>query len=450
MSLTWSDPIWVIKKGIWLYFFLLIFEGALRKWFLPGLATPLLIIRDPIALGILLVAYKHHLFPNVFYIKLVNYLAIISIFTTMAVGHGNLFVALYGARPMMLHFPLMYVMGKILNKEDVEQMGKAFLWIAIPMVVLIGLQFYSPQTALVNRGVGGSAEGAGFSGTGEFMRPPGTFSFTTGLVQFYTIVAVFVFYFFIKNDKINKFLLYGGAVALLIAIPFSISRALIFNVVIEVGLLSLAVVNKPKYFKKILMIAAIALPAFLILNETSFFQTASGAMNERYETANEGEGGLGNIFVERFLGGMIRALEESSNKPFFGLGLGLGTNVGAQLLYGSINGFTIDEEEWGRIIGEMGPLIGLILIFVRVSFAFNMLFNSAKYMRKENFLPWMMIGVGFLIFLQGQWAPPTSVGFSTIMGGMMLAGFNEKPEDIQEELNDNKEEEELEIIEANA
>jgi hypothetical protein len=41
----------------------------------------------------------------------------------------------------------------------------------------------------------------------------------------------------------------------------------------------------------------------------------------------------------------------------------------------------------------------------------------------------MLIGVGFLTFLQGQWAPPTSVGFSTIMGGMMLAGFKEKEED---------------------
>ena len=35
-----------IKQMIWLYFFLLIFEGALRKWFLPFLATPLLVVRD--------------------------------------------------------------------------------------------------------------------------------------------------------------------------------------------------------------------------------------------------------------------------------------------------------------------------------------------------------------------------------------------------------------------
>ena len=43
----------LLKKGIWLYFLLLIFEGALRKWLLPGLATPLLVVRDPIAMFLL-------------------------------------------------------------------------------------------------------------------------------------------------------------------------------------------------------------------------------------------------------------------------------------------------------------------------------------------------------------------------------------------------------------
>ena len=35
-----------LKRLIWVYFILLVFEGALRKWFLPGLSTPLLIVRD--------------------------------------------------------------------------------------------------------------------------------------------------------------------------------------------------------------------------------------------------------------------------------------------------------------------------------------------------------------------------------------------------------------------
>ena len=48
--MTVRDPRKYLKIGIWIYFYLLIFEGALRKWFLPSLATPLLVVRDPVAL----------------------------------------------------------------------------------------------------------------------------------------------------------------------------------------------------------------------------------------------------------------------------------------------------------------------------------------------------------------------------------------------------------------
>src|SRR3546814_1990531 len=48
----------LLKQGIWVYFILLIFEGALRKWVLPGLATPLLVVRDPVALLLLLADRK--------------------------------------------------------------------------------------------------------------------------------------------------------------------------------------------------------------------------------------------------------------------------------------------------------------------------------------------------------------------------------------------------------
>jgi hypothetical protein len=36
--------------------------------------------------------------------------------------------------------------------------------------------------------------GAGFSGSGEFFRPPGTFSFTNGLISFYSFAATFIFF----------------------------------------------------------------------------------------------------------------------------------------------------------------------------------------------------------------------------------------------------------------
>ena len=47
-----------LKKLFWAYFLLLIFEGALRKWIVPQLSAPLLLVRDPIGLLILLEALR--------------------------------------------------------------------------------------------------------------------------------------------------------------------------------------------------------------------------------------------------------------------------------------------------------------------------------------------------------------------------------------------------------
>ncbi|MBC7881424.1 MAG: hypothetical protein H7Y37_08820, partial [Anaerolineae bacterium] len=48
----------IIKRLIWISFWLLIFEGALRKWAIPQLSTPLLLVRDPFVLLAYFLAYR--------------------------------------------------------------------------------------------------------------------------------------------------------------------------------------------------------------------------------------------------------------------------------------------------------------------------------------------------------------------------------------------------------
>src|ERR1700712_5727507 len=102
------DPNRDLKIGIWAYFLLVIFEGALRKWFLPGLATPLLVIRDPLAIWLIYESLRRGLFPSSIYLNGIVLIGFISLFTAMVIGHGNLIVALYGARIFVLHFPLIF------------------------------------------------------------------------------------------------------------------------------------------------------------------------------------------------------------------------------------------------------------------------------------------------------------------------------------------------------
>ena len=124
-----------LKIGIWIYYFLLIFEGALRKWVLPGLATPLLIIRDPVVIILLMIALKHRVLRLNGYLLVITLIGILSFILAIVAGHGNLYIALYGLRILLLHFPLMFVMQKIFTRDDILNMGKMTLFLAIPMAI---------------------------------------------------------------------------------------------------------------------------------------------------------------------------------------------------------------------------------------------------------------------------------------------------------------------------
>ncbi|MCC4227314.1 hypothetical protein [Zunongwangia profunda] len=412
-----------IKKGIWLYFLLLFFEGALRKWILPQLATPLLIVRDPIAIWLLVQCLQYNIWkPNGFVIT-AWLVTILSFAFTFIVGHGNLFVAIYGMRIMLLHFPLIFIIGRILTYEDLEKMGKVLLWITIGMTILVALQFYTPQSSFVNRGIAGE-EGSGFSGAAGFYRVPGTFSFTNGLSLFYGLAGCFVVYFLVRKKSIvivPKYLLIASVVALIAAIPLSISRSVFFQLLLTIIFVVFITGKNPKILFRILGGAIVIITLLVVLQNFEFFQTATMAFTERFTKANEIEGGTEGVLVDRFLGGLIEPLKKTSS--IFGKGLGLGTNAGARLLTGERGLFMISEDEWGRILGERGFILGLIIIMLRLILSSSILLKSWKRVSNGNILPWILVSFSAIKLLNGQLAQPTNLGFVVISVGFTIAAL---------------------------
>ena len=409
----------IIKKGIWAYFFLLLFEGALRKWVVPSLATPLLVVRDPIAIWLIFLSWKKGLLPANTLLVLFTLIGIVSIYTAVFIGHGNLLIAFYGARIFLFHFPLMYVIGSAFSRSDVIKLGKVTLFLSIPMVMLIADQFFSPQTAWVNIGVGGEGS-SGFSGGMGFFRPSATFSFTIGNHLFFAFVGSYLFYFLFNSKTVNSFLLFGASVALIIAIPLSISRSLFFHLIVSFIFCILAITRNSRYIGKIAVISLLLIAITSFLSRYSFVQTSIEAFTARFEHANESEGGLNGVLADRYFGGMIGALYESSNYPFFGHGIGMGTNVGSFLITRQ-RAFLISEGEWGRLIGELGPLMGLAVIVMRLGFSYKIASASYRKLSDGDLLPWMLLSFGLLTIPQAQWAQPTALGFSTLIGGLILA-----------------------------
>ncbi|WP_242693360.1 hypothetical protein [Sabulibacter ruber] len=418
----------MLRYGIWAYLLLLIFEGALRKWVFPSLATPLLVIRDPLALWLVISTWQRGLLPANLYLAGMTTIGVVGIFTASLLGHGNILVALYGARIFLCHFPLIFVIGRIFNREDVEKLGEFLLWIAIPMAVLIALQFYSPQSAWVNRGIGGDMEGAGFSGAMGYFRPPGTFSFTNGTTLFFGLVASYIFYFWTNPSNINRIILIGATMGLLLAIPLSISRSLFFQVVVSLLFTIIAISRKPKYLTQ-LIIACFGITALMAsLSQTALFQTATEVFTARFDSANKVEGGLEGVLIDRYLGGMVGALNTSSELPFFGHGIGMGTNVGSKLLTEGF-AFLISEGEWGRLIGELGAFMGITVIFLRLGLCMKVALACYHKLTQGDLLPWLLLSFGLLILPQGQWAQPTSLGFCTLVAGIIIASLRAPDKD---------------------
>ncbi|MGN6616305.1 MAG: hypothetical protein ACTHJ5_03945 [Ilyomonas sp.] len=422
---TTADVDKALKQGIWVYFLLLIFEGALRKWLLPFLSTPLLIVRDPLAIWLLCTAWKRGFFPWNGWVITLFCVSVISIYTAVLFGHGNLFVALYGSRIMFIHFPVIFIIGHFFTKDDVIRMGIVILKMSICMTLLIAIQFYSPQTALVNRGLGGDMEGIGFGEVMDFFRPSGTFSFTNGVSLFYGLSSCFVFYFWFNTSKINFTILVASTIGLLAAIPLSISRGLFFQTGVAILFTLVAVLRRPEYFNKIILIAVAAFIVASALSLTSFFKTATTVFEYRFTSANEEEGGVDGILVTRYFGEMIRPITRSLSQPLFGYGLGLGTNVGSMLIAGD-RLYLVAEGEWERTFGELGPILGLMVVLVRVSLAASIAFRSYKKLSDGDLLPWLLLSFGLLTIPQAQWAQPTSLGFCILIAGLSLASLNEK------------------------
>lgn len=407
-----------LRRLIWLYFWLLIFEGALRRWILPGFAGPLLVIREPVALAIIGLAwyrgFLHFSWPLVVCVVA----GCVSFGAALLVGHGNWIVAAFGLRIFLVHLPILFIVPRVFDAEDVARVGKAVCWLGLVMTPLIAAQFFLPQSHFVNIGVAGEGT-AGFAGAGGRFRPPGTFSFTTGLASFYSLYAAIVAAFALSVQRMKAWW-WLSVIALVVAIPLTVSRTVLFSVGITVILFVVAGIGNSRLVRRFAIGCVIlgALAPLGMLNTA--FREGMVAFSNRWINANEAEGGLLGVVFDRFLGGLLSAFSATGNVPPLGYGLGMGTNAGSSLMTGERQ-FLIAEGEWARLVGEMGLTLGVLVIFCRVAIAFFLLKVGFSAWRRGRPMALLLGSVTVIWIVQGNWAQPTSLGFAVLGGGLTAA-----------------------------
>lgn len=412
-----------LRRMIWLYFWLLLLEGALRKWLVPGLSNALLIVRDPIVIAIYLLAVRERVFPATGLVLWTLVLGALSFVASFA-GIGDLTVTVYGMRANFLHLPLIFVLLRVLRPEDVRRMGLALLVLLIPMTVLAVKQFQAGPKSWWNVGAGGEIGGQLYAAAGK-VRASGTFSFATGLASYLALTTSFLLDDLLGRRVYPRWLTYTAVPAMVLAVGVSGSRTAVIAVGIVCSLVLYIALRRPAQMRGAIIFTLLGLVAVTsLVSLVPIFNEGLRVQHERFQSG----GGVQQGIVMRFAQDFIAAGESLSNAPTFGLGLGVGTNVGAKLLSGHTE-FALGEGEWQRVIMESGPMLGVAYIALRCALLLAVLLAALKAYRAGRILPLLLVGAGGLDLATAQFGQSTTLGFSVFMAGLALAAV--QPEETK-------------------
>ena len=406
-----------IKKLIWAYFLLLLFEGALRKWFLPGLSQELLIIRDPLVIWIYYLCYAQGFFPlNNKYLKRCFQWVAVAVVLSLLINQAHPATIAYGARTNLLHFPLIFIMARILTWEDVINFGKAFLVLATPMTWVVAQQFQADAEAIINTAAGGV--GSQLETSGGKVRASGTFTFVSGIVFYYCFTVAFVIYGFLVKDSFPKWMIYIGTSATLLAMVTAGSRSVIAECLQVIGCFAFLGFYRPSEFGKIATsVIALSALALLLHSQIDLFQEGFDFLSLRFEEAANVEGNPVEAYLKRYTVIIAAPYQYSLFTSFFGNGLGTATRAGAALG----GGYGGAEISWSRPILENGLLIGIFFIIWRLWITKDLLISCVRATKRGNYLAIFLFGAAGPILLFGILGQPTNLGFAAFGSGLCLA-----------------------------
>lgn len=415
----------LLKWLFWLYFLLLIFEGALRKWVLPQYSAPLLLIRDPIGLLIIFEAYRTNKWPEKWSaVTGALTIGLIALCVIQVAANNNPWpAAIYGLRSYLLPFPVAFAMGENLDAEDLRKFAKWTLWLMLPETALAVLQYAAPSDSILNAGAYASA--AQITYVGQHVRASGTFSFVIGPTSFGPIVAVFVLYGLVKDKFAEAWLLWAAAFAVILSMPVTGSREFVYEVAAVVACGGVAAaLGVAEFLRSLKIIVPLAL-VFLLTSFLPVFSESSTSFGERFNGANQVEGGgnVGLAIAHRTVEPIQTRLEQTDfgSNPF-GLGMGRGAAAVSKLLNGSAE-FVAGEDEIDRAFLELGPFPGLAFTLFRFVLALIILVKAFSKARAGEplallFAPLMMSGVALGVLEQ-----PTEQGFMVMALAFSLAAL---------------------------
>lgn len=187
----WSIVRW--QKAVKLALVLLVFEGALRKWVLPGAQDLVYFAKDVLLLGAYIgflqrrpaLRFRPPAIP-VLYVSL-TVAVLIGLFQVVNPNLPNLLVGILGFKAYFFYVPLLFVVpATFATDAELYRFLRRYVLLAIPVGLLGVAQFFSPSSSVINTYAWGASDMGDIAtfGTSAYVRVTGTFSFITGFTSY--------------------------------------------------------------------------------------------------------------------------------------------------------------------------------------------------------------------------------------------------------------------------
>jgi hypothetical protein len=407
----------LIVRLVLLGFWLLVFEGSLRKWLVPQYSQYIYFIRDPFALWIYVVALRAGAFrqqPAMLHVGLAigGLAALLSVALLFAGGQYTLMLAAYGWRNYFLYLPMAFVIGRCFTLHDIRVFARHCLvaiMIAAPIALL---QFNAPAGHVLNVGIStdSSLQFDNLTSGGGKVRPAGTFTSAVGMSQLIPLCVVFLMWTLTSASKpkpVRLWLMVPGALAAAMALAVSGSRtSFVYACLVILAGFLVAPFSRGTGSK----LRSIVIPVLLIMGFSTLFPVvlpdAFDSFMSRWNDAAANEGQYSQLgWAFRMVHGFYDFFRLMGDTPIAGYGVGMAGN-GAAMSGVTVNGILVSriaEEDWSRHVVELGPVLALAFIIYRTSFGVWLGVRAwSATLRSGESLPLMLFVYAAVPLVQGQ------------------------------------------------
>lgn len=368
-AIAWAMARW--RLAVQAALVLLVVEGAIRKWLLPGSQDLVYFAKDALLLGCylgFLTSPARHKVASLVPPAMIFCLVASAALGALQIFNPNLpnvLVGLLGFKAYFLYMPLLWVVPAAFTTDlDLARFLKRYVLLAIPVCLLAIAQFRSPADSALNVYARGNAPGTVSTfGISTQVRVTGTFSYISGYSSYLLAMAILVLAVLAATRwrQRGNWLVYGALGLTLLGMLMTGSRGPVFMLVLLLplyGWLSLARENDraTAVGRSLLGLGLVA----MLLN-----YVGSDAIGAFYGRA-AGSSDLGSRMIGPILG-PINTLEPAG---LTGVGIGATHQTAAAVTkslppYSWLRGILLEDEP-SRIMLELG-LVGFLLIyFVRV------------------------------------------------------------------------------------